>query len=90
MSAIHRNLRSAQAIWQGALLPIIPSSAVVGTIETDVIIVGAGNTGAIIADVITEVGFNVAVVDRAIGGLKDTVKDALQGKYAFIRLIMTQ
>ena len=64
MSVIHRNLRSGQTIWQGAPLPEIPSQPAVGAIETDVIIVGAGITGAIIADVMTEVGFDVALVDR--------------------------
>lgn len=45
-------------------MPEIPSQPAVGAIETDVIIVGAGITGAIIADVMTEVGVDVALVDR--------------------------
>jgi glycine/D-amino acid oxidase-like deaminating enzyme len=60
----HRDLRSGRTVWESRGLPALPLSSCRGTIETDIIVVGAGITGAVAADVLTETGLKVAIVDR--------------------------
>jgi glycine/D-amino acid oxidase-like deaminating enzyme len=60
----HRDLRTGRTVWEAGGLPLLPRSELRGDIETDVLIVGAGITGAIAADVLTQAGLTVAIADR--------------------------
>lgn len=65
MQGEHRDLRTGRTVWEaGRLLPLLPRSDLRRTIETDILIVGAGITGAIVADVLTQAGFTVAIAER--------------------------
>ncbi|MGI8525126.1 MAG: NAD(P)/FAD-dependent oxidoreductase [Pseudolabrys sp.] len=64
MATDHRDLRTGRTVWQDAPLPDIPLKPAAGTIEADVLIVGAGITGATVADALTEAGLNVAIAER--------------------------
>jgi len=60
----HRDLRTGTTVWEDGGLPLAPRSELRRDIETDVLIVGAGITGAILADVLTQNGLKVAIADR--------------------------
>jgi glycine/D-amino acid oxidase-like deaminating enzyme len=60
----HRDLRTGRTVWEGGGLPLLPRRSLRANIETDVLIVGAGITGAVVADVLTQAGLKVAIVDR--------------------------
>jgi glycine/D-amino acid oxidase-like deaminating enzyme len=60
----HRDLRTGRTVWEAVRLPLLPRSDLRRTIETDILIVGAGITGAIVADVLTQAGFTVAIAER--------------------------
>ncbi len=72
------DLESGRPFWpvQNGLIRNYPRLR--GSIKTDVLIVGAGITGAIIADELTRHGFRVAVVDRRdVGGGSTAASTAL-------------
>jgi glycine/D-amino acid oxidase-like deaminating enzyme len=60
----HRDLRTGRTVWEAGGLPLLPRNDLRRTIETDILIVGAGITGAIVADVLTQAGFTVAIAER--------------------------
>jgi glycine/D-amino acid oxidase-like deaminating enzyme len=60
----HRDLRTGRSIWQDFASPDIPIQPASGNVDADVLIVGAGITGATIADTLTEAGLNVAIAER--------------------------
>ena len=64
MQGEHRDLRTGRTVWEAGGLPLLPRSDLRRTIETDILIVGAGITGAIVADVLTQAGFTVAIAER--------------------------
>ena len=59
-----RDLRTGRSVWQRHRAPPIPHQRLVRDIETDVLIIGAGITGAMVADNLRESGLRVTVVDR--------------------------
>lgn len=64
MATIVRDLRTGRSVWERHRAPPIPHRRLVRDIETDVLIIGAGITGAMVADNLRESGLRVTVVDR--------------------------
>lgn len=65
MSAtIARDLRTGRSPWMSRPLRALPSGKLTKDITTDVIIVGAGISGAMVADALTDAGLKVAILDR--------------------------
>lgn len=59
-----KNLRTGRSIWQGRRSPKVPVHALKRDIESDVLIIGAGITGAMIADSLSAAGLKIAVADK--------------------------
>lgn len=59
-----RDLRTGKPIWSAHRRPLIETHDLVRDIETDVVVIGAGISGALIAEMLTEAGLEVAIVDR--------------------------
>lgn len=59
-----RDLRTGRSVWQGKRPPRFPRAGISTDIESDVVIIGAGISGAMQADALTEAGFGVLIVDR--------------------------
>ena len=64
MVTISRNLRTGRSIWEWQRAPGVPHAPLKRDIEADVLVIGAGITGAMIADALAAGGLSVAVVDR--------------------------
>ena len=65
MGATHkRDLRSGPSIWQQRPLPGVPEKRLAGDTLCDVLIVGAGISGALAAEQLTDAGLSVVVIDR--------------------------
>jgi glycine/D-amino acid oxidase-like deaminating enzyme len=70
MSATYeKDLRTGRAFWQSRRLSKIETRALRRDVEADVLIVGAGVSGAMTAEALSEVGLRVVIVDRR-GALK--------------------
>ena len=59
-----KDLRTGRSVWQAGRASPVPHRRLTRDIETDVLVVGAGITGAMVADALSAEGFKVAVVDR--------------------------
>jgi glycine/D-amino acid oxidase-like deaminating enzyme len=59
-----RNLRTGHPIWAARRAPSVKHERLARDIKTDVLVIGAGITGAMIADALTSAGVDVAVADR--------------------------
>jgi glycine/D-amino acid oxidase-like deaminating enzyme len=51
-------------VWAAYSTPAIPTHRLTGDIKADVLVVGAGVSGAMVAEELAEAGFSVVVVDR--------------------------
>ena len=60
----HKDLRTGRSVWQDRRLPPLGTAPLACDLRTDVLVVGAGITGAMVADALSEAGFRVLVVDR--------------------------
>jgi glycine/D-amino acid oxidase-like deaminating enzyme len=60
----HRNLRSGTPLWLRHRRPPVPHGSLPGHLEPGVIVVGAGISGALIADALVTAGKRVVVLDR--------------------------
>jgi glycine/D-amino acid oxidase-like deaminating enzyme len=60
----HRDLRTGRSVWEGRRLPPLPGGALGRRRTADVLVVGAGISGAMVADALSEAGLRVLVVDR--------------------------
>jgi glycine/D-amino acid oxidase-like deaminating enzyme len=58
-----RDLRTGVSYWQTGDEPVVPTSRLIADIETDVLVIGAGITGSVIAEFLSE-RHRVVVVDR--------------------------
>jgi glycine/D-amino acid oxidase-like deaminating enzyme len=59
-----KDLRTGRSVWQAGRASPVPHRPLTRDIETDVLVIGAGITGAMVADALSAEGFKVAVVDR--------------------------
>src|SRR5436190_12261615 len=59
-----KDLRSGRSVWQGRRARHVAHERLARDIKTDVLIMGAGITGAAIADAVALAGVEVAVVDK--------------------------
>lgn len=51
-------------MWSAYAAPAIPTQRLTRDLKTDVLVIGAGVSGAMVAEELAEAGFSVAVVDR--------------------------
>lgn len=58
------HLWSGRSVWQARRLPPIPHRPLIRDLVTDVLIVGAGISGAMVADALSDAGLSVVIVDR--------------------------
>ncbi len=65
MSAtIKRDLRTGRPVWLERRLPAIAAKALTRAVSCDVLVVGAGISGAIIAEALSDAGLDVVIADR--------------------------
>lgn len=65
MAATHRrDLRSGRPLWLARPLAAVPRRSLRRDVAADVLVVGAGISGALLADQLSEAGFDVVIVDR--------------------------
>lgn len=64
MATKGKDLRSGRSVWQGRRAPHVAHERLARDIKTDVLIMGAGITGAAIAGALALAGMEVAVVDK--------------------------
>ncbi len=65
MTATHSaDLRSGRSVWQARSAPAVQHGRLDGDTRTDVLIIGAGISGALAADALSDAGFDVVIVDR--------------------------
>jgi glycine/D-amino acid oxidase-like deaminating enzyme len=60
----HRDLRTGQSIWSARRRPAIEEKPLTRDVACDIVVVGAGISGALIAEQLSDVGFDVVIVDR--------------------------
>lgn len=60
----HRDLRTGQPIWLDRRRPALPFGPLRRSIDADVLVIGAGISGAIIAEQLCDAGLKVVIVDR--------------------------
>jgi len=59
-----RDLRDGKVIWTRYAVPHIPATRLRRSVKTDVVVVGAGISGSMIAQALSEVGLRPLIVDR--------------------------
>jgi glycine/D-amino acid oxidase-like deaminating enzyme len=59
-----RNLRTGEPVWASRRRPGVAHESLDEDLDVDVLIVGAGISGALVAERLTELGFGVCLVDR--------------------------
>jgi glycine/D-amino acid oxidase-like deaminating enzyme len=59
-----KDLRTGHSVWERHRAPSLPHKPLKRDLETDVLVIGAGITGAMVADSLRDTGLRVAVVDR--------------------------
>lgn len=59
-----KDLRTGRSIWEQRRATPIPHKPLKKDLETDVLVIGAGITGAMVADALRDTGLKVVVVDR--------------------------
>ena len=59
-----RNLRAGQSVWAASRKPPVRHDALRRNLSTDVLVIGAGISGALVAESLSSVGLRVVVVDR--------------------------
>jgi glycine/D-amino acid oxidase-like deaminating enzyme len=64
MATIKRKLRTGISVWQGRRVGGVPTRMLRRDIRTDVLVVGAGVSGALVAEALAADGHSVAIVDR--------------------------
>ena len=57
-------VRTGRSIWHAAPFPALPQVTLRRDITTDVLVVGAGISGALVAEALTDAGLKVLIVDK--------------------------
>lgn len=60
----HRRLRTGKTVWQARRRPSVETRQLVRDVRCDVLVIGAGISGAIVAEALTAEGLSVVIVDR--------------------------
>jgi|SRR6188472_3285665 len=63
-----KKLRTEETLWLHERAPRVPVARLARDVRTDVLIVGAGITGAMTAQALSEAGFDVIIADRRAPG----------------------
>ncbi len=58
------DLRTGRSVWQTRSLPVIAHRSLTKDAKADVLIIGAGISGALIADALSDAGLTVLIADR--------------------------
>jgi glycine/D-amino acid oxidase-like deaminating enzyme len=66
MVTIKKDLRSGQSVWMAYSRPKISYENLKSDVRADVLVIGAGITGALMAEGLTDAGFSVVILDRRI------------------------
>jgi len=64
MATVKRNLRTGQSVWHERRARHVATTQLRRDLRTDVLVVGAGVSGALVAEMLAADGHRVAVVDR--------------------------
>ena len=64
MVSAHRDLRSGTPVWEAYRTPAVRTGKLTRDIQCDVLVVGAGISGALTADLLAADGHKVVIVDR--------------------------
>lgn len=64
LATAERDLRTGRSVWQAPHAGSIPIGKLCRHVEAEVLVIGAGITGALIADALTMRGMRVVVVDK--------------------------
>ncbi len=59
-----KDLSTGTPVWSAYATPAIPTHRLTGDIKADVLVIGAGVSGAMVAEELAEAGFSVVVADR--------------------------
>ena len=63
-ATLKRDLRTGRPVWLERRLPAIASSELKRAVSCDVLVVGAGISGAIIAEALSDAGLDLVIADR--------------------------
>jgi glycine/D-amino acid oxidase-like deaminating enzyme len=64
MASRNRDLRTGVSVWQGRRRPVVPVRPLTRDITCDVLVIGAGISGALVAEMLSADGHDVCIVDR--------------------------
>ena len=68
----HRDLRTGTPVWDAYRTERQPVITLTHSVKTDVVVVGAGITGAFVAESLSSAGFSTLIVDRRLPGTGST------------------
>ncbi len=60
----HRDLRTGRSIWMARRGPSVACAPLTRNINCDVVVIGSGISGALIAENLNDAGLNVVILDR--------------------------
>jgi glycine/D-amino acid oxidase-like deaminating enzyme len=63
-ATVDRDLHTGVPVWTGYPSPEIPTQRLAASLKTDVVVVGAGVTGAMVAEALTRAGLQTVILDR--------------------------
>lgn len=81
MATTDMDLRTGRTVWQARRAARVTPLRLARDIETDVLVIGAGITGAVIAHALTEEGCKVVIVDRRGAALGSTAASTALVQY---------
>jgi glycine/D-amino acid oxidase-like deaminating enzyme len=59
-----RDLRTGRSLWQSRRAPRVAHRRLTRDVETDVLVIGAGITGSMVADALSASGLDVVIIDK--------------------------
>ena len=78
---VHRDLRTGRSVWMDRRREALASSPLSRNISCDVAVIGAGISGALIAENLSEAGLNVVVFDRRGPAIGSTLASTAMLQY---------